>query len=614
MTFKKYYSIFPLDTKKITILSIILIIGISYGLFFYFQNNTENNIRNSLFNQQKQRQIDATEALSHHISSDLDSIMARLQMLANSAVLQEGELSGNETTELLQEVYNQINSITPTDRLFILNKDNIATINIIPKGEKSFVGINFSYREWVKQTKDTLMTVFSNGFEGMDGKYRIALAYPIVNKNTGQYLGLVGAAIPTISFFEHYGNIYNIKSQYLAVLDRNSVQLIHPIKSFIGTPFFGSHTQEVTGHNTILNSLIRRVLSGKQDFDIYEFKNGERLNTGNPIFVAGKPVYFVFVITPTSTIYSQINDVISVQRLQTFSLLAGITTAVVILIVFLIKWNSSLDREVKRRTRELDKSNRQFVQTNKKLESANEQLKVHDNMQKEFINIAAHELRTPIQPILSLSEILRSKIKDTQQVNLLSIITRNAKRLQRLTDDILDVTKIESHSLKLNKELFNLSDLISSIIDDYRNHIEKDNIAVKLLYESNSKDNIFVEADRGRLIQVISNLLDNAIKFTKEGTISIITEEKDSKVVVSVKDTGTGIDPEIFPRLFSKFVTKSERGGTGLGLFICKNIVEGHGGKIWVESNDIYKEKGATFYFTLPTINRQPINVEQIDK
>ena len=599
MTFKKYYSIFPLDTKKITILSIILIIGISYGLFFYFQNNTENNIRNSLFNQQKQRQIDATEALSHHISSDLDSIMARLQMLANSAVLQEGELSGNETTELLQEVYNQINSITPTDRLFILNKDNIATINIIPKGEKSFVGINFSYREWVKQTKDTLMPVFSNGFEGMDGKYRIALAYPIVNKNTGQYLGLVGAAIPTISFFEHYGNIYNIKSQYLAVLDRNSVQLIHPIKSFIGTPFFGSHTQEVTGHNTILNSLIRRVLSGKQDFDIYEFKNGERLNTGNPIFVAGKPIYFIFVITPTSTIYSQINDVISVQRLQTFSLLAGITTAVVILIVFLINWNSNLDREVKRRTKELDESNKQLVLANKKLESANEQLKVHDNMQNEFINIAAHELRTPIQPILLLSDDLKSKIKDNEQLTLIDVISRNAKRLHRLTEDILDVTRIESKSLKLHKEQFNLNDVIVNTIDDikinrYFNNKKND---IKILYDSD-KD-IFVKADKERLSQVIFNLLSNAIKFTsgEGGNISIISEKKDNQLIVSIKDTGSGIDPDILPRLFSKFVTKSFE-GTGLGLFISKSIIEAHGGKIWAGNNS--NGKGATFSFILP--------------
>jgi signal transduction histidine kinase len=599
MTFKKYYSIFPLNTKKITILSIILIIGISYGLFFYFQNNTENNIRNSLFYQQKQRQMDATEALSHHISSDLDSIMARLQMLANSAVSQEGKLSGNETTKLLQEVYNQINSITPADRLFILNKDNIATINIIPEGEKSFVGVNFSYREWVKQTKDTLMPVFSNGFEGMDGTYRIALAYPIVNKNTGQYLGLVGAAIPTIFFFEHYGNIYNIKSQYLAVMDRNSVQLIHPIKSFIGTPFFGSHTQEVTGHNTILNSLIRRVLSGKQDFDIYEFKNGERLNTGNPIFVAGKPIYFIFVITPTSTIYSQINDVISVQRLQTFSLLAGITTAVVILIVFLIKWNSSLDREVKRRTKELDESNKQLVLANKKLESANEQLKVHDNMQNEFINIAAHELRTPIQPILLLSDALKSKIKDNEQFTLIDVISRNAKRLRRLTEDILDVTRIESKSLKLHKEQFNLNDVIVNTINDikinrYFNNKKDD---IKILYDSD-KD-IFVKADKERVSQVIFNLLSNAIKFAngEGGNISIMSEKKDNQLIVSIKDTGTGIDSEILPRLFSKFVTKSFE-GTGLGLFISKSIIEAHGGKIWAGNNS--NGKGATFSFILP--------------
>ena len=168
-----------------------------------------------------------------------------------------------------------------------------------------------------------------------------------------------------------------------------------------------------------------------------------------------------------------------------------------------------------------------------------ERLKEIQKMKDEFINVAAHELRTPIQPILGLSEVLYAKIKDTEQRQLLDTITRNAKRLQRLTDDILDVTKIESQSLKLSKERFNLNDLISNIIDGYRNYIEKDKVQVKLLYEPNNKDNIYVEADRGRLIQVISNLLGNSIKFTKEGTICIITEDKDNQVVVSVKDTGT---------------------------------------------------------------------------
>jgi signal transduction histidine kinase len=226
-----------------------------------------------------------------------------------------------------------------------------------------------------------------------------------------------------------------------------------------------------------------------------------------------------------------------------------------------------------------------------------ERLKEIQKMKDEFINVAAHELRTPIQPILGLSEVLYAKIKDTEQRQLLDTITRNAKRLQRLTDDILDVTKIESQSLKLSKERFNLNDLISNIIDGYRNYIEKDKVQVKLLYEPNNKDNIYVEADRGRLIQVISNLLGNSIKFTKEGTICIITEDKDNQVVVSVKDTGAGIDPEILPKLFTKFVTKSFQ-GTGLGLFISKSIVEAHGGKIWAGNNS--DGKGATFSFSLP--------------
>ena len=195
-------------------------------------------------------------------------------------------------------------------------------------------------------------------------------------------MGLVVASLSTIPFFEHYGNIYDIRSQYLAVLDRNAVQLIHPVKSFIGTSFFGNHTQQVTGHNEILNNIIRTVMSGKPYFDTYEFRNSERLNTGSPILVGGKPTYFIFVITPTSFIYSQINDVISTQRMEMLSLLAGVTAAVAVLIVFLMKWNTNLNNEVKRRTRELDKSNKQ-------LSEANQQLKVHDKMQREFINVAA---------------------------------------------------------------------------------------------------------------------------------------------------------------------------------------------------------------------------------
>jgi signal transduction histidine kinase len=248
-----------------------------------------------------------------------------------------------------------------------------------------------------------------------------------------------------------------------------------------------------------------------------------------------------------------------------------------------------------------------------------EQLNIHDRMQKEFINIAAHELRTPIQPILSLSEIVLQNTKDIEQTKLFQVVSRNAKRLQRLTEDILDATKIESQSLNLKKERLNLNDVITNAIDDIMTNkislkaknSNDNNRVIELVYEPRD---VFVHADKGRIGQVMSNLLDNAVKFTSdgEGTITVMVEKKEEKeeelnnnnqqVIVRIKDTGQRIDPQIFPRLFTKFTTKSETGGTGLGLFICKGIVEAHGGRIWAENNT--DGKGATFSFSLPTPNK----------
>jgi two-component system sensor histidine kinase VicK len=251
-----------------------------------------------------------------------------------------------------------------------------------------------------------------------------------------------------------------------------------------------------------------------------------------------------------------------------------------------------------------------------------EKLKGNEKMQKEFINIAAHELRTPIVPILNLSELLYSnakegqqrQIQEEQQKEMLEIILRNANRLHQLTEDILDVTRIESQILQIRKERFNLNDLILSIVEHYRKQIANSN--VKVIYESGNGITL-VEADRQRMIQVISNLLDNALKFTQEGTVTVTTIERkddgdgagggEAEVIVSIKDTGTGIDPELMPRLFTKFATKSYQ-GTGLGLFISKSIIEAHGGKMWAENNNNNnysknrKHEGATFYFTLPVV------------
>ncbi len=262
-----------------------------------------------------------------------------------------------------------------------------------------------------------------------------------------------------------------------------------------------------------------------------------------------------------------------------------------------------------------------LAQSNKQLEEANEQLKIHDKMQKEFINVAAHELRTPIQPIISSVGILRSRkgnIKVQELDNSLDTIARSAQRLKQLSSDILDVTKIESHSLELEREQFNLNEVLSNTVEDYKKQITKFNIDIKLLFIP-YEHIIMVEADRYRIIQVISNILNNAIKFTRKrrGIVTVEAQKKNNEIknnqavaMVSIKDTGSGIDPDIMPRLFEKFAAKSFQ-GTGLGLFISKNIIEAHGGKIWAENNNDnnadggQNRKGAIFYFTLPIVSNQ---------
>ena len=266
-------------------------------------------------------------------------------------------------------------------------------------------------------------------------------------------------------------------------------------------------------------------------------------------------------------------------------------------------------------------------------------------MQKDFINIAAHELRTPIQPILGLSATIREEIlnlgkqlqmmhgeavdKELQQnvststtipaalpnstdrsplsqsiekiVLMANIINRNAKRLEKMTSNLLDLSRIENDKpLDLSKEKFDLGKKIEDVVNDICS-TTPDNKDIRIRFESNLNNaSVMIEGDRGRIFEVISNLLNNAIKFTENGEVVVVLDEKDGQAIVSVRDTGSGIAPEIYSNLFTKFATKSEK-GTGLGLFLAKNIIEAHDGKVWGENNK--DGKGATFTFTLPLIN-----------
>jgi len=544
------------------------------------------------------RQIKSTNSISQHIGSDLRLVTSMLQDLADSIYLQNEMLSGDKVSKILDEKFNQLNSVTRVDSLLITDKEDIITTHKASQGLETFVNIDISFNEYMKETKKTLKPVYSDGFTGIDGKYRIVITYPIISIDDAHYIGTVVANLPTIEFFENYGNVNDINSQFLVGFDtKGNLLAVGASGDLVGKNFFENETQQFINYNKDLNNLTHYLLAGNIGYAQYDYGRGERLNTQSPILVGTKPVYFLQVVTPTDRIYLKINSVLFTEGAKMFSLLVGTTAAIIVLVFLLRKWYSILQDEVEKRTRDLNKSNY-------KLKIANESLKNKDEAQNQFINVAAHELRTPIQPILNAIYLLQSANLSSEKRNqYMDIIMRNTEKLGRLAEDILDVTRIESDSLKLNTERFNLYDLILNTIEEYKKDIQFIYKDLSVNYESANKS-LFVRGDKMRLSQVVLNLLDNAGKFTKRGSIIVTTEIKSNRIQVMVKDTGTGIHAEIFPKLFSKFVTKSDR-GTGLGLFIAKSVVEAHGGKIWAESRS--GQKGAIFIFTLPLSNQENI-------
>ena len=555
--------------------------------------------------------------LSQILTNKLQSTGALLQTLADSPAIHNNEY---KRADIIINTRQKATSDL-TDFYMWLDKNGKINwlSNINQTTYQKYRGTDLSYRPYFTTPKETHTEYYSSLIESNDKVPRLYISYPVLNMTTtgkGEQQVFSGVVVAAIKL-QTLGNVLQNQlfpgfNTTIELLDRNGIILYSNTPSFIGPSFigqnvFGNKMQSVFSSflspqaKNSLNNLLGISLEGNTGSADILVQGKMNTIAYEPVILNGKYFLALYISAPHN-LASDVGNLVDQQK--NFSMfiviMIGLVAFGIALLVLL--WNKRLESTVNTRTAEL--------------RSANEQLKVHAKMQKEFINIAAHELRTPIQPVLSLTQIIRSKIKDAEQGELLDVVISNAKRLHQLAEDILDITRIESQSLKLNKERFNLNDLISNVMQDYRNQLEKDHDNISLLYESKNDIIFFVEADRHRVTQVISNLLNNAIKFIKEegkegegGTISITLEKKkeednQQEVLISIKDSGVGIHSDIIPRLFSKFATKSEK-GTGLGLFISKNIVEAHGGRIWAENNvsDGSAEKGATFTFSLPNPN-----------
>ena len=553
--------------------------------------------------------------LSRILFRSIDSITTNLQIITNSPAIQNNETESAQT--LLTSA--QDSTSTLTNAYYWLDKDGQVvtwsnrndTINQI--GGK----LDLSYRQYFVIPKERHLPYHSSEVESSDNVPRLYVSLPILDNqkegknaadNNGQvetFEGVIVAAINVSTLGKFLQN--EISPEYISnvgLMDKNGIILYARNQSLIGKDYLGKEFQSLIPSEIKeqYNAILGRSLQGKANAEQITFDGEMTTISYQPVLIEGKHLWTLFISSPHK-LASNVGDLIEQQK-NFSTLMVIIIGAIAVGIAFLIlSWNRRLETAVNSRTAELKKVNLSLTESNKLLAEANEQLKVHDKMQKEFINIAAHELRTPIMPILGEAEFIEHQFNHKRKTveiekEQVSMIIRNAKRLDRLASDILDVAKIESQSLKLNKESFNLKEVLESAVHDLVDYIannnNENNPSLRVLYKASD---VIVEADKERITQVISNLLSNALKFTEEGYISVSAEKKGKDILVTVKDTGVGIDQEVLPRLFSKFITKSEK-GTGLGLYISKNIVERHGGKIWAENNA--DGKGATFSFSIP--------------
>jgi len=387
-------------------------------------------------------------------------------------------------------------------------------------------------------------------------------------------------------------------------------------KNYLSTEFQSLVSEDIkNSYNEIINSSLRDRNGGVNDI---ELPNTYSIVTMayQPVRIGNEHLWTLYVSVPHS-LATEVG--VLIDQLSTFSTIVVITTAcVAVFISFIVlSWNRRLDNAIKSRTSQLKEINNSLGETNRRLAVANKQLKIHDRMQKEFINVAAHELRTPIMPILGEAQYIERQFMATKQLvavdnEQVQSIMRNARRLVRLASDILDVTRIESKSLRINKRSFDLDIVIRSVLEDTKNALRADEErSNQVLLQYDSIGSILVFADKGRIYQVIYNLLANSVKFTHEGYIRVVVERNSHEIIVSVVDSGKGIDSDFMTRLFTKFSTKSET-GTGLGLFICKSIIEAHGGNIWANNNS--GGKGSTFSFTLAYGDTDPTQRVSVDR
>jgi signal transduction histidine kinase len=584
----------------ITVISLAIILAI---LFYFTYSEIEGSAKDVALGEIQNVSSTQTFDSGKIIENALMDIVTNLKTIANSPTVQQSKEIRDHII-LMNAAQSSTYNITDYYRIIDKNGKMIATSDLLDNHQQYNKSKyqDFSNKSYFTIPKEKHKIYVSNLINLINNVPGFSISVPIFDRTI--FNGVIEASV-RIDKLEKLVQQSMLLSQQneIILVDRNGTIMFTTKKDVVGENFFSDKLQSLL-FNTLplkelqnINKLLNDALNGKSGLYNLNITTQTSTFSSTPISLEGDQFMTLLINKP----YKLDAEVIRFLNLQrNFSIIAILIIVVVssILGYLLISWNKRLQIKVNNQTIKLNENIEQ-------LRKANEQLKQQDKMQKEFINITAHELRTPIQSIIGYTEMIKSFPEKT--TTYMQRIERNGQRLYKLIQDILDIAKIESGNLILNKTQFDLNEKINNVIKDFTtaNKIDGINENFKFIFQPIELSKVF--ADRERIYQVISNLIRNAVKFTtgEETTIEIILEKvkQDKKqngfVSVKIKDNGKGIDPEILPRLFSKFTTKSEFGGTGLGLYVSKKIIEAHGGTINGYNNSV-EGKGATFEFILP--------------
>lgn len=549
--------------------------------------------------------------LTHILKNKLDLVTVNLEILSSSQELvdQRVELGKILLNTAQKTTSNVVDFYSWVDR----NGTSIwSSPNVNDTVDEKFKVFSTAAQAYFEKIKDTQVPSYSNKIKLTDGQSGILILYPIIdtqnktitqNKTNEVFKGaiLAGVSSETLDNFLQ-GQISPLSSANLSLVDSSGMMILTGIPKLVDANVFDKKFDSSIGRSVNDNNREKNIINVFRSAVLNpRVGTTDLISDGKDVTVSYSPVvsngihYFTIVLFLPHILASSLDDLVVQQR--NFAILAMIIIISSAIGIFFVitYWNKGLRKVV-------------YIQT-KELQETTKKLTYHDKLQKEFIDIAAHEFRTPIQSVLGYSEMIHANLKNFDQY--FEKIIRNAKRLEKLTEDVLDVSRIEGKNLQLSKSYFDLNQTIKQVIEDHQK--EALNKEVQIIFDSKKNIPATVYADEARLQQVIDNLLSNAINFTQNGTITItayraqvdtkgeMDESDRESTVVEIRDTGTGINSEMLPRLFDKFATRS-MSGTGLGLYISKSIVDSHDGKIWAYNNK--DGKGATFTFTLPVTKK----------